>query len=128
MPNAETQGHLNPLSIRYFTSFTISLSFSHFPYTVFPIQSGLEAIPACIGGGEGKAASPSHKQTNTLMFTFMPMGYSCYLHLFGQWKESGASSRNQGNSGRKCKHHHQVTVSLLKISFYMIHFFSIYVL
>lgn len=67
---------------------------------------------------EGKAASPSHKHTNTLMFTFTPIGNSefcssCYLHRFGQWKESGAS---RGNEGRKHKSHQHLISSPLILS------------
>lgn len=35
--HAEAQWSLNPSSMRYFTSFTVILSFSHFPYTHFSL-------------------------------------------------------------------------------------------
>lgn len=46
---AEAWGYSNPSSMRYFTPFTIILWLNHFPHTIFPIQSRLEATPARTG-------------------------------------------------------------------------------
>lgn len=79
---AEAWGRLNPSSVGYITSFTIILSFSHFPHTIFPIQCRLEALD------EWKAASPSRIQISTLVHihTHSWIFSSSHLHIFGQWR------------------------------------------
>lgn len=101
-------------------SFIQSFSIHHFSYSE---QAGGYPSMHWRGGREGSQSvtqTDQHTHVHTRIHGQFRVFSSCCLHLFGQWKESGASSRNQGDAGRRCNHHNQVTVSFLKISFYIL--------
>lgn len=89
-------------------SFIQSFSIHHFSYSE---QAGGYPSMHWRGGREGSQSvtqTDQHTHVHTRIHGQFRVFSSCCLHLFGQWKESGASSRNQGDAGRRCNHHKDI--------------------